>query len=247
MPDHRRFPCDDLVQRQVIEYIGKLRREGSSRSVVIGVQGVQGIGKSFLCCDAIPSLLQDCRVATLSLDDFYKPRAEMGEATTRGHPGTHDIQLLAQSIDRLVRHREPVCVPVYDKTALNGRGDRGGWRSIDAAPDVVLVEGWCVGFTADAVDDATNRHVAEYAELLLPRFDGLVVLQSDRALAYAWRERAEESSRRAGLGALSKEAIVLFVDHYMPLYARYLDRLHASDPIASTLHVKVEAGEAIEC
>lgn len=37
-------------------------------------------------------------------------------------------------------------VPVYDKGARGGRGDRMGWRAVDARVDVVVLEGWCVGF-----------------------------------------------------------------------------------------------------
>lgn len=38
-------------------------------------------------------------------------------------------------------------MPVYDKAGRGGRGDRSGWRGVEGGKvDVVVVEGWCVGF-----------------------------------------------------------------------------------------------------
>lgn len=48
---------------------------------------------------------------------------------------------------RGLRGREEVRVPVYDKAGRGGRGDRSGWRGVEGGKvDVVVVEGWCVGF-----------------------------------------------------------------------------------------------------
>lgn len=44
-----------------------------------------------------------------------------------------------------------VCVPRYDKSARGGKGDRAPeaeWSVVSKPPDVVLLEGWMLGFEA---------------------------------------------------------------------------------------------------
>ena len=96
-----------------------------------------------------------------SIDDFYLTHADQSELASkyptnplvqhRGQPGTHDLPLAQQTLSSL-RDRQKVQIPVYDKSAFNGQGDRTDssvWESFnDSEPsvDVVLIEGWCVGF-----------------------------------------------------------------------------------------------------
>lgn len=232
------YPCDTRVAATVGDYIEALKISKMDSSIVVAIQGVQGVGKTHLCTSLESRFRPNWRTTILSLDDFYKSRVDMGMHTTRGRPGTHDIHLLAEIIDSLVEWNAPVRLPVYDKTALGGLGNRVGWREIKEAPDIVIVEGWCIGFAADGVDDALNQHVREYEDLIMPRLNALVVLKSSLSSAYAWRERAEESIRQTGRGAMTSEQIVRFVDHYKPVYERYLGILQRSNPIETTLHVQ---------
>ncbi len=53
-------------------------------------------------------------------------------------------------------HRQPTRIPSYDKSAFDGQGDRtdpDGWVLVNGAEkerkiEVVVFEGWCVGFRA---------------------------------------------------------------------------------------------------
>jgi D-glycerate 3-kinase len=52
-----------------------------------------------------------------------------------------------------LKARQPVKIPVYDKSQFNGQGDRANestWEEVnkadDSSVDVVVFEGWCVGF-----------------------------------------------------------------------------------------------------
>src|SRR5581483_6267411 len=92
----------------------------------------------------------------------------------RGYPGTHDVALGEQVLDALAG-LEPGAearVPRYAKGARGGRGDRApasGWTRIVGPVDVILVEGWMLGFSP--VDEgslepdlrAPNRMLAPYA------------------------------------------------------------------------------------
>lgn len=77
------------------------------------------------------------RVAFLSLDDLYRPHAELEQLKLdfphnkllhgRGQPGTHDVRLGTDML-RQLRHindnKQPVHLPVYGKSLNEGQGDR---------------------------------------------------------------------------------------------------------------------------
>lgn len=124
---------------------------------VVGLYGCQGSGKSTLAAllEAWLGELGGVRVLTLSLDDFYLPRAErerLAETVhplfiTRGVPGTHEIWALADVL-RSVRDAapDPTVLPKFDKAA----DDRApsGVAVTPAHVDLVLLEGWCIGLPA---------------------------------------------------------------------------------------------------
>ena len=70
---------------------------------------------------------------------------------------THDVDLGQQTLEKLVSmgHNSPanqteVKVPRYDKSANEGKGDRASpksWPTVKAPIDIVLFEGWMLGFT----------------------------------------------------------------------------------------------------
>ena len=103
------------------------------------------------------------RVATLSIDDLYLPRAQLRALASahpdnpflrgRGLPGTHDIPLglsLLRSLKDINRTRaDDIRIPRFDKSLFDGEGDRlpeSEWTPVQGPLDVVLLEGWCVGF-----------------------------------------------------------------------------------------------------
>jgi len=85
---------------------------GAKRPLLVAVNGCQGSGKTTVC-DYLAALLEadhGCRVVALSLDDFYLTRAQREVLArsvhpllaTRGVPGTHDMQLLEQTLEALL-------------------------------------------------------------------------------------------------------------------------------------------------
>ena len=109
--------------------------------MLVAINGSQGSGKTTVC-DYLRDELQasyGLRTLSLSLDDFYLTRAQRQELAetvhpllaTRGVPGTHDMQLLADTLDALL-DREPsvIAIPRFDK-ALDDRcpGKPGMWWS----------------------------------------------------------------------------------------------------------------------
>lgn len=70
----------------------------------------------------------------------------------RGQAGTHDIELARQTLEQLksaTSESSEVAVVRYDKSAHEGRGDRAPpskWQQVKGKVDVVLFEGWMLGF-----------------------------------------------------------------------------------------------------
>lgn len=162
----------------------------------------------------------------------------------RGNPQTHDIELCASTLQQLRAQRQSaqpasVRVPRFDKEAFSGRGDRlpaERWAEVRAPADVVLLEGWCLGFRAVRPKGESELATPELApvdealcafEHVYALLDALVVIQvASAAVVFRWREEAEARARRDGRGAMSEAEVRAFVECYMPAYTQYLAPLY---------------------
>jgi D-glycerate 3-kinase len=151
------------------------RGAGMNEPLVVGVQGPQGIGKTFLTTilkDELISPPRDLSVALVSIDDLYLSHPELVRVANnhphnpllqgRGLPGTHDVPLGIKILNSLRRINEPdaqgtVSIPIFDKGLHSGRGDRIERATLVNRPlDVIIVEGWCTGFypiSAETIDE----------------------------------------------------------------------------------------------
>ena len=133
-----------------------LRCHHQGKQLIIGLSGAQGSGKSTLAmslCEALTSPIKggglNCLV--LALDDFYLAKAARQNLAakvhplceTRGVPGTHDVVRLSQVLTDLGEGK-PVRLPQFNKTS-DERTPQTEELIIDTPPDIVLLEGWCVG------------------------------------------------------------------------------------------------------
>jgi len=126
------------------------------RSVVIGLCGPQGSGKSTMAERLVPLLAEHkLSMAILSIDDLYLTRAERERLAaqvhpllaTRGPPGTHDVGLGMAVLDRLLAG-ESLALPRFDK-AMDDRAPESEWPRFAGPADIILFEGWCVGARAE--------------------------------------------------------------------------------------------------
>lgn len=225
------------------------QRQAQSTCLVVGINGAQGTGKSTLAGVVLQFLdLLGLRVAGLALDDLYLPRAKRLDLAasvhpllaTRGVPGTHDVEMGIELLDRLRRLRagESLSLPRFDK-ANDDRVDSGRWSVVSGPLDVILFEGWCVGTPPQTeaalaqpvnaleanedVDGRWRRWVNErlaqdYARLFAP-IDRLVFLHAPAfAQVFEWRRQQEaDTARIAGSSAtrlLDDGALRRFIGHY---------------------------------
>ncbi len=129
---------------------------------LIGINGAQGSGKSTITRIVAEALrhFYGLRPVLLSLDDSYygkPPRYQLADKVhplceTRGVPGTHDVPLLLDTLDDL-NHAGPdsrTSLPQFDKLD-DDRIPREDWPEFVGKPDIILLEGWCVGLRAEDV------------------------------------------------------------------------------------------------
>ncbi len=130
-------------------------QQSLGRSIVVGLCGAQGSGKSTTAARLAEQLEAMGRpTAVLSIDDFYltlEQRRALARDVhplliTRGVPGTHDVALAKATITALLNAGEgdAISVPSFDKTT-DDRAQSAEWPSHQGPISVVLLEGWCVG------------------------------------------------------------------------------------------------------
>lgn len=227
------------------------------RPWLIGLSGLQGSGKSTLAAQLVELAARRGSVAlALSIDDFYFGRAARQRLArdvhpllaTRGVPGTHDIDLLQKTLDALRKAttRHPARVPRFDK-GLDTRLAPSRWRPVARMPELVILEGWCIGvppqgaaalarpvnrLERDEDRDAVwrnwvNAQLTEHYVPLWQRLDRLIMLQAPAyAIVARWRDEQERALRqRNAPRALSPEALRRFLMHYERLSRQALKAL----------------------
>ncbi|VBB74036.1 Putative kinase [Podospora comata] len=153
--------CIPFILSRIETY--QKQHPNTSRPFIIGLNGVQGVGKTTLVRALAETLQSREGLPTLvvSIDDFYLTHADQLALAAanpdnqlvqyRGEPGTHDIPLLTSFLSSLTSPFPPegIHVPSYDKSLFSGLGDRAPpstWTHITSPPKIVILEGWLVGF-----------------------------------------------------------------------------------------------------
>ncbi|WP_292179899.1 kinase [Brevundimonas sp.] len=208
---------------------------------ILGIAGSQGSGKSTLA----RAVAQRFGGAALSLDDVYLTQAERAALAERVHPlfavrgppGTHDLALLNRLLDRLraAGPDEEIRLPRFVKLA-DERAPETDWTVVRGRPRLIVLEGWCLGATAQrpealtapvnalerekdtdgvwrrAVDAALKD---DYARLAA-RLDALVFLKAPGfEVVLDWR--CEQEAELLGVAAVSPQrraALADFIGHY---------------------------------
>jgi len=126
----------------------------------LAVTGLQGSGKSTWSSKIVEAIRAlGLAAQTISLDDLYLPHEGLVKLReshpnntllrTRGQPGTHDINLAKWFFNQFYdKTRHEILYPVFDKSKFDGEGDRlseSQW-SRSGPVDVLVFEGWCLGF-----------------------------------------------------------------------------------------------------
>jgi D-glycerate 3-kinase len=244
---------DTLLQSIYLPLAAALAKAAKAKTgtLVVGLNGAQGSGKTTLC--SILSVLLESgfglHVASLSIDDLYKTHAErsmLGRSlhplfTTRGVPGTHDVEMglhLLTAMSAADAGRQ-VIIPVFDK-ARDDRSPRSAWRVVETPIDIILFEGWCVGARPQAPEALqepvntlekdedpqgiwrghVNAQLAGDYSRLFAEIDLLIMLAiPDMECVFSWRglqekKLAAQSQRTRSSRLMDKAALRRFITHY---------------------------------
>jgi len=245
----------------IVMWIQRLKeRRMEDGPLMLGMSAPQGCGKSTLVECLLDVFGQmGMKAACVSIDDFYLTNAEQRRLAAqykdnpllqcRGNALTHDVQLGTDTLRKLkgLNGAGSVAVPRYDKSAFGGKGDRmapGDWMPVEGPLDLILFEGWMLGFRA--VDDesvmSVDSHLLPINEALKgykSAWDAfvdawLVIKVADPAWVGKWRLEAEQKMKKSGKPGMSDAEVQAFVNCYMPAYKAYLPELYSKGPATVT-------------
>lgn len=166
-------------------------------------------------------------VVRFSIDDYYltykdrrKLRSHNPCVLYRGPPGTHEVEMALEAIEKLKNRERGIKVPEFDKTLHSGKGDRSGFRTVDASEaDIVIFEGWFVGLSHlerdEYPDFYSKEKIAQFSNKNLKEWnrwdflDTLIALKpEDFVYSIEWRKEAER--RKGGMTESEIEDFVRF-------------------------------------
>ncbi|WIO73505.1 hypothetical protein QP938_09355 [Porticoccaceae bacterium LTM1] len=241
---HQKSPLSHQSRLAVLLMADFLAKKQGQQTV--GISGGQGAGKSTLSRFIAELINAETghTVQILSLDDFYLTKAQRQHLAatlhplfaTRGVPGTHDIDLLNNVLDA-IKAGDTATIPRFDKASDDRLPENQACQSI-AKPDLVLLEGWCLGARPQPASEllepfnqlerdqdtdgkwryAINRYLAEGYANLFNRLDTMVYLQVPNIEAVRrWRNQQEQPLRdnpQPGRAVLSPDDINHFVQYF---------------------------------
>ncbi len=250
----------------VSDYFLPIAQDLSNKGVgqiqtILGVQGCQGSGKSTFS-EFLASLLKtefEIQACIVSLDDFYFSRAHRTLLanqvhpllTTRGVPGTHDVDSMQIVFDRFKRGA-PITLPRFDKATDNPL-PKDQWLYLESPPPLLIFEGWCVGVGAQSEQELltpinplereedpsgrwrrfVNQQIEQRYQAVYQQLDALTVLQAPSfESVYEWRSMQEQKLRERlhndGLSlqaSMSPRDLARFIQFYQRLTEHALSKL----------------------
>lgn len=259
--EHRVYQYYLPVAMWILGQLEAHRASGAGRPLVVGISAPQGCGKTTIveCLTATFKAL-GIASASVSIDDFYLTRAEQVALAARdpdnpllqlrGNAGSHDVALGTRTLDALrglTSAGDEARIPRYDKSSFSGKGDRcpeEDWESVRGPLDVVLFEGWMLGFTAVGAERASavspslvevDRHLAAYREAWDSRVDAWVVVQvGSPEWVFEWRLQAEHRMRATGKAGMTDQEVRDFCERFQPAYRLYLPGLYEKGPTTAS-------------
>ncbi|BAQ65390.1 glycerate kinase [Geminocystis sp. NIES-3709] len=215
------------------------KKEAKSNSLIVGILGGQGTGKTTLT--KILAHIWQClglNSIELSLDDLYKTYQERQDLLKvdsrliwRGPPGTHDVSLGLDILDRFQKQTYPILIPRFDKSLYNGMGDRVAFEKVGQG-DIIILEGWFVGmqpvsetafinppYPIISEEDKqfafdNNKRLKKYLSLW-EKLDYFMILKpKDYRYSLKWRKEAEHKMIKQGKTGMSDMEIEQFVHYF---------------------------------
>ncbi|MGL1957343.1 MAG: kinase [Colwellia sp.] len=259
---------DDFNKLAVDHYLPLTQRifkqyKAEQSPYFVGVNGCQGSGKSTLSAFMAEYLSTSLalNVVVMSLDDFYLSSGERNKVAknihplfnTRGVPGTHNITKLKQVLGQLKDQCPAIAIPTFNK-ATDEPNDKNEWQHINAPVDIIIVEGWCWGVSAQEQSQLStpinaleqhkdqqgiwrnyvNQQLIEYYQPLYSFINYWVVLQAP-SFDCVYRWRLEQEQKLAQSLPITEQCKIMN-DTQVLDFIRYFQRLteHGLKTLAQT-------------
>ena len=226
------------------------KKASKKKPLIIGLAGGQGIGKTTIT-SIITIILKKyfkLNAFKISIDDFYKTRKQRILLSknkhpllmTRGVPGTHDINIMLNFFKKIkVKKFKSLKLPKFNK-AIDDRCKKRLWYKIKSKPDVVILEGWCVGAKPQKISQLkksinslervhdqnfiwrkfVNFQLKTKYKKLFRQLDGVLYLKAKNFdLLKKWRLKQEKklwlkAKYKKNLKIMSQEEVINFMQTY---------------------------------
>ena len=214
------------MEKIILEQILCSLDNKDENTLLVAIHAPQGCGKTTTCSNIQKTLYDkgyDCLIA--SLDDFYYPHKKMQQTLFefhddlykyRGLAGTHDMKCLQEFLEN-VKEGKNAKLPKFNKLLKNGLGDVDNLVDINKKYDVVILEGWMIGYKPRQYIPSYlrtfNRELEKY-QFLHTMFDLWFYFDTDLQNIYDWRYSAEKN--------MNKETFDQFMKPYFIIYSSYV-------------------------
>ena len=253
-------------------------KANKSKPYFVGLAGGQGTGKTTISSIVAIILRKYFKknVFKISIDDFYKTRKSRKKLSIskhqllkiRGVPGTHDYKMISNFFTKLKnKNFKKFKTPKFDKS-LDDRCKKKDWYNIEERPDIVILEGWCVGAKAqnhsniskpinivEKIKDPNliwrkyvNTQLKTNYKKLFKELNVIIYLKATNfKLLQKWRIKQENklwlrSINKKNLKIMSRDEIIKF----MYTYQRITQNMFKETPKYASIIMKLNSNHEIK-
>ena len=254
------------------------KKAKNRRPYFVGLAGGQGTGKTTISSIIKIILIKyfKLKVFKISIDDFYKTRKDRVLLSkkvhpmllTRGVPGTHDTNEMMNFFRKIKSKKfKSLKVPIFNKVQ-DDRFNKQNWQSIKKRPDVIILEGWCVGAKSVSINSLKKpinylektkdqklvwrRYVNQQLKLkyknLYSQLNSLIYLKAKNfSLLQKWRLKQEnklwlKNKNKSKSKIMNKEEIF----NFMQTYQRITENMFKTMPKFATIVIHLNSNHQIK-
>ena len=255
-----------------------VKKSYKKKPFIIGLSGGQGTGKTTIT-SIITIILKKffkLSVFKISIDDFYKTRKSRKKLSIskhqllkiRGVPGTHDYKMISNFFTKLKnKNFKKFKTPKFDKS-IDDRCKKKDWYNIEERPDIVILEGWCVGAKAQNLSNISkpinivekikdpnliwrkyvNTQLKTNYKKLFKELNVIIYLKATNfKLLQKWRIKQEKklwlrTKNKKNLKIMSKDEIIKF----MYTYQRITQNMFKETPKYASIIMKLNSKHQIK-
>ncbi len=269
---------DRMLKKFLIPFCFWIKSKvNKKKPFILGLAGGQGTGKTTVTSIVSIILVKyfNLNVFKISIDDFYKTRKERYMLSkkihsllmTRGVPGTHDTKIIYNFLKAVKKNNfKKINVPKFDKS-IDDRAPKNTWYKINKRPDVIILEGWCVGARAQKNSDLkkpinslesskdnwfkwrkfVNMKLQKEYKKIFSQLNSLIYLKAKNfKILQEWRLKQEKklwlkAKKKKNLKIMSKGDVI----NFMQTYQRITQNMFKDAPKYASIIFKLDSKHQI--